>query len=225
MIEPLVSCVMLANGRQEMVVRAVKSFESQTYERKEIVWFDNNGERSIGKLRNEANNRASGDIICHWDSDDWSHANRIAEQVTLLQSSGAECVGYDEMIFWQERKSEAWLYRAANNPNIQNYAIGTSMCYWRSTWERFPFRDDNHSPGCDDWEWSCGSEKRGLSAVKIISQGSLVTSQSERAVADMAPRMIAGIHGGNTCASINPDGVEWKRVPEWDEFCKREMQL
>ncbi len=155
MSAPTVACVMLANGRPEMVKRAWASYRAQTYPERVLIQYDNNGDRSIGALRNDANSHTNCDIICHFDSDDISHPNRIAEQVALLQSSGAECVGYNEMLFWREARHnrkeifadgprtftpsgitpEAWLYRAA----IPNYAIGTSMCYWRSTWLRHSF--------------------------------------------------------------------------------------
>lgn len=98
--QPTVACIMLANGRPEMCARAMKCFDAQTYDNRIDVIWDNDGSRSIGALRNEANRSTDCDIICHWDSDDWSHPDRIAEQVALLQSSGAECVGYNEMLFW-----------------------------------------------------------------------------------------------------------------------------
>lgn len=244
MTRPTVACVMLANGRQEMVNRAVRCFNGQTYDNRYLLTWENRGEKSIGELRNMANTAAGcgvneADIICHWDSDDWSHPNRIAEQVALLQSSGAECVGYNEMLFWVgadqahfvgctpagvscacgERyarsggwcpkchaappDAEAWLYRAA----VPNYAIGTSMCYWRSAWDKYPFPD--RSEGCDDLDWF---NRR----VKIASDSS---------VGFIEVRMIASIHGGNTCAKIDPKAREWQRVPEWDAYCRNAMQL
>ncbi len=279
MSNPTVAAVMLANGRPDMVRRAVKSFRAQTYESKELVVFDNGGGlapcgtgahifaasafggSSIGKLRNAANHACTGaDIICHFDSDDWSHPNRIAEQVALLQSTGAECVGYNEMLFWADAPqvhfvgmtpagvscacgnryprtygrcnkcetyppdAEAWLYRAGGcKPLATNYAIGTSMCYWRKTWEQFPFPD--HSPGCDDLYWSAGDEKKGRRAVKIEAISAYPGNNSGIA----RPRMIASIHAGNTVAKIDSTskgGKEvWTRVPEWDAYCREAMKL
>ncbi len=256
MSAPAVACVMLANGRPDMVKRAIKSFRAQTYENKRLLVYCNGSpitrmvegnhdivdwatnyaadNKSIGKLRNEANECAWGDIICHFDSDDWSHPNRIAEQVALLQSSGAECVGYDEMLFWRLapcgrwdcegsgccRGCEAWLYRAAGCMHIKNYAIGTSMMYWRKTWEEFPFPD--YSPGCDDLRWAQGDSKTGTRAVKIVSFSSI---EPIDAYSGSVPRMIASIHGGNTCANFVPGAKEWTRVPEWDAYCREAMKL
>ena len=303
---PSACAVMLANGRPDMVARAVKSFRAQTYEPKLLLILDSGRtpscdipmlifdvseilgniyqqceSTSIGALRNEANKRAAEltecDIIVHWDSDDWSHPNRIAEQVALLQSSGAECVGYSEMLFWVSSReahfyghgytpgivycacgkawprtygrcdkckaappdAEAWLYRSS----LPNYSIGTSMCYWRETWDRTPFPD--YSEGCDDLYWFNGDKKSGVKPVKIESVSSVPRrlNQSERdeyarvvkqyypdevpanlKLPDESPRMIASIHGGNTCAAIKP-GVEWTRVADWDDFARGAMKL
>jgi len=221
MSAPAVACVMLTNGRPEMVARAERCFESQTYQKLYMIRYDNHGQKSIGALRNEAN--AGGaikpDIICHWDSDDWSHPNRIAEQVALLQSSGAECVGYHEMLFWESawvgrnfNDGLAWLYRAS----IPNYAIGTSMCYWRETWERHPFPD--RSEGCDDLYWF----NKG---VKIASVEALTLQPDGTGIFRDEPLMIASIHGGNTCSKIAAGAREWTRVPEWDGHCREAMRL
>ncbi len=251
-----------------MVRRAVNCFHSQTYENKQLLILGDGFEkykdqgvdvwplsgfekpRSIGALRNLANGLSEGDILAHFDSDDWSHPNRVAEQVSLLTSSrpkcgcsqalnvtgrcphgnelGAECVGYSEMLFWDERHyvarvrprgfdescegyvNEAWIYRST----MQNYALGTSMCYWSDTWRRgnaFPDR----SEGCDDLYWSTGNR------VKITS----VSAFQEDAGIFHHPKMIASIHGGNTCAKLDPGKKEWTRVPVCDVYCRERMQL
>lgn len=238
MSEPTVACVMLSRCRPEMVKRAWASYRKQTYADRVMVQYDNDGGKSIGALRNTANALTGCDIICHWDSDDWSHPNRIAEQVALLQSSGAECVGYDEMLFWRDPTTgdkeifarvarragmpesmpdwgEAWLYRENGSHGVKGYAIGTSMCYWRKTWEQFPFPD--YSAGCDDWYWATGDMKKGMRAVRIVSESSCGL--------DMKPRMIASVHGGNTCANFVSGAREWSRVPEWDAYCRETMKL
>lgn len=130
-VKPTVCCVMLVNGREAMVRRAIASFRTQTYERKRLlVWNSgdpmariptaNNGQEfysrvvrgpnpTIGLLRNAANRWAlegiagGADLIAHWDSDDWSHPRRLEEQVELLESYGKMCVGYRELLFWDTR--------------------------------------------------------------------------------------------------------------------------
>lgn len=223
-MNPSVAAVMLVSGRPEMVKRAIDAFRAQTYDRKFLMLYDT-GEhdalvesvevpgfiegcwranycRTIGALRNDANGFTTGDVIVHWDSDDWSHPERIAEQVALLKSSKKQCVGYREMLFW--RDPEAWLY---SNPRHQ-YCLGTSLCYWRSVWEARPFPDMPKAKGAtgEDTEWLRGVDSAGIRA---------------------GDRMIASIHGGNT-QYYGDDLIQppfWRRVPDSDEYCREVMTL
>jgi glycosyltransferase involved in cell wall biosynthesis len=268
MTEPTVCAVLLTKDRTEMAARAVRSFRAQTYSNKRLLIFDTGNDKAgyfldddgiahqwtdlslqawtIGRLRNEAIARAGEcDIICHFDDDDVSHPNRLSEQVALLQASGADCVGYNEMLFWDTRKQvvnfplvditygggfggeadthrryasgypeysggEAWLYR---NPS-RCYALGTSLCYWRKAWERFPF-DNAPRPDKLSFDGSMLSEYRTfLNGVKLEVERSVCTE----------PRMIASLHGGNTSSKIT-SGAEWRRAPEWDSYFERTMKL
>lgn len=190
---------------------------------------------TVGELRNEAIGELSlGDlapIMIHWDDDDYSHPNRIAEQVALLQSSGADVVGYREMLFWREPEKvrggrlppqfyptypgEAWLY---SNPDPR-YCLGTSLCYWRKTWERKPFEATSQGEDLKFW-----------TGLKSIGVSSLFP-----AYPPIHPCMIARIHSGpngNTSIMYRPDlmraierqGGEWKRAPEWDSYCRSTME-
>lgn len=260
MSEPLVCCVCLTKDRPQMLQRAIACFEAQTYQRKRLL-IVNSGDGlritetadmwepcfigadalSVGALRNLGNKYASHhyttsddrpEIFVHWDDDDWSHPERIAEQVALLKAIGKECVGYREMLFWRTpqpirdldaiigrgcdtgftRPGEAWLYSNGN----PRYALGTSLCYWRRVWEHRPFEDKAYG---EDTAWLLGVDSLGAQS---LVQGNL----------NYRPRMIASIHGGNTSpayrgelmrASEKQNG-EWKRAPQWGDYCKRIME-
>lgn len=235
---PLVCAIMLVNGRAAMVRRAVASFRAQTYRNKALVVWDTGkistgatyegpylpninvvrvtegaAAKTIGGLRNQANEEAECmgcHIICHWDSDDWSHPQRIAEQVELLQASGADCVGYREALFWDTRPGQfagAYLYR---DP-LPTHCLGASMCYWRRTWERRPFDHISHG---EDARFQAGCKTHGVSALKI---GDL----------DVEPRIIFGIHGDrqNGNYDLSKSYGVWKRSAAWDEHCAQVMQL
>ena len=228
-----------------------------------VIWIPEESRgRTIGELRNAANSHVEGvevdlsagtskdcggDILIHWDSDDFSHPNRIAEQVALLQSSGAECVGYREMLFWRQIQKrdivdgpegrepgiwysdgEAWLY---TNPDPR-YALGTSLCYWRKTWERKPFEalpTSATDSASEDARFIAGLNCVGVPAfghdeprVNLSCQGT-----------DFSPRMIARIHAGNTSQAYDPRNMErsnkikggpWRRVPEWDAYARSVME-
>lgn len=263
MTEPLVCAVMLTANRPELAKRAVAAFRAQTYQNKRLVVLNSGqidltltsamrGEFTahvpntsqvwtIGALRNAgailARAQFDADIICHWDDDDWSHPNRIAEQVALLQATGADCVGYNEMLFWDQRGGVGWPhihlngdecpgceYRQAwrySNPNPR-YALGTSLCYWRRVWEARPFPDLHHG---EDTEWIRGLNCVGMSGLQV--QFSLTVPTS--------PRMIARIHSGNSSSAYDPIEMarhnvlprserQWSRVPEWDQVCREVIE-
>jgi hypothetical protein len=256
MTEPLVCAIMLTRDRPEMAARAVRSFRAQTYGRRSLLIFDtgvmpdkypeyeaailyhheDNRDRPIGVLRNDANGLAvigktpkEIDIFVHWDSDDISHPNRITEQVALLQSSGADAVGYREMLFWRtndaphklyEEEPDTWTGDQAylfTHPRA-DYVIGTSLCYWRKTWERKPFKSVPHSQttGREDSLFCQG--------LKVASVSAMVDRDPRVADHFGQPRMIASIHSSNTMP-YDVSTPQWKRVPEWDAYCRKEMTL
>jgi hypothetical protein len=231
MKEPAVAAVMLCSpGREAYQSQALSCLERQTYTGDiRLVSRAAVEGVTIGEMRNRANELAAGtDIICHFDDDDWSHPNRIAEQVALLQATGADCVGYNEMLFWDQRPgqrdgmdalNEAWLY---SNPNPR-YALGTSLCYWRKAWEARPFQDINHG---EDTEWIRGLNCYAMSGV----QGPETYGKDFT-----PPRLIARIHAGNSSSAYDPIEMarhnmlprserQWSRAFEWDKVCREVME-
>ncbi len=283
MSELLVVAIMLTRDRSEYAKRAVELFRAQTYARKRLLIFDTSqveiighlgkrmdaaDTRTIGALRNAANQLATAadEIFVHWDDDDISHPNRITEQVALLQSSGADVVGYKEMLFWRANGEmqfdpsfgdggfgkvtededsisietgpliecgEAWLYTHPRTP------VGSSLCYWRKTWERKPFQNTSHGEDeifCRDLKCvaigACGEPFHKVDDLSIWKNApsferamDLIKHNPEHAER-FSPRMVCRIHAGNT--SPNYQGIEraeqnWKRVPAWDDYCRKVM--
>ncbi len=272
MSNPSVWAVMLTADRPELARQAVECFRQQTYDpiRRTLLIFDNGNDtdwydsrcdsenefhaiidtqgmrqRSIGTLRNEANEYAGGpEVLIHWDSDDLSHPNRIAEQVALLQSSGADVVGYNRMLFADCRvfdfdsdkmtvvdededsisigtgnlisMPEAWIYTGE--------ILGTSLAYWRKTWERTPF-EANHVLNEDGGFVSQVRAKGG----KVVAVDSIVQEDQGR-IGCLTPRMIARIHAGNSSnPAYNPEQMaahplHWRRAPEFDSYCRRVIE-
>lgn len=259
MSDPKVVAVMLIADRKELGEKAVACFRAQTYQNKRLIIFDTGKEafrqefqtglpeswwweeshgRTIGELRNRAAEippALDADIIVHWDSDDWSHPQRIEEQVELLKDGSAGCVGYSDMLFWRTfqptiqqltvgvpRPSEAWLWRGA-----QNRPIGTSLCYWRWIWEAHPFKA---LPIGD----SVGEDVDFVRRVDAIAVTIAVTSDvympirpfpNDRDCGQRLPRMIARIHAGNTSTGYGQieSSSSWKRIAEFDAFCRRQV--
>lgn len=240
MSDPSVVAVMLTANRPEMARQAIECFRAQTYGNKRLMIFDTGKDSAgyfldyagirhewaslspaswtIGQLRNEAAKRSGNpDVLIHWDDDDYSHSNRIADQVALLQSSGADCVGYNEMLFWREplfdnadwrdEPGEAWLFNSGNS-------LGTSLCYWRSAWEKNPFPATSYG---EDTEF----QKR----LKCAAVSCFPPQRPRGFEVAIDPRMIARIHSGNTSAAYKPEAMRnapnhWSRVPAWDNYCQ-----
>ena len=248
-MDPLVTCVLLTADRPAMTARAVKSFLAQTYERKALLIFDSGKElfqidrtfrghlwvpaeewrgASIGALRNRANECARGaDIIAHWDSDDWSHPYRLAEQVNLLQASRADAVGYHDMLFWQSGVygGSAHLYRYSPGRDASKYALGTSLLYWRRTWERIKFDD----PGLERAQAEragAGEDNRWIKKINCLGVKGVEQVVGKDIFPDWQPRMIAEIHGGNLVQQPGDlAGDNFTQVPEWDGYCRDRMAL
>src|SRR5678816_1480647 len=115
-----VSAIMPTRGRREFAEKAVVSFLSQTYQNKELIIFDDADDPSfdlkkwpngihyyrttqrftVGAKRNICCELANGELIVHWDSDDWSRSGRIELQVQLLEESGLSVVGFKSLAFY-----------------------------------------------------------------------------------------------------------------------------
>jgi len=156
----LVSAIMPTRGRQAWAHQALECFLAQTYPEKELIILDDDEERSFPEPRRYSNvryfwesskpipckrNRAielsSGDIIMHFDSDDWSSPERMADQVERLEVSGKAVTGYHSMLFKIEPSGQ-WIQYVGDS----SYALGTSLCYRRSFWKDHYFRSGPEHP-------------------------------------------------------------------------------
>jgi glycosyltransferase involved in cell wall biosynthesis len=197
---------MPTRGRPEFAVEALTYWVAQTYPRLELVIVDDADAPSfpgpimpeagiqyhrlehrltVGAKRNLGCSRARGDIICHFDDDDISRPGRIADQVQRLLASEFKITGYNCMVFIDEAARRAWKYSG-----LKYYAIGTSLCYWRTFWQTHPF-PERMNVGEDNWMVS-----RASGRIATVDAGDL---------------MVARIHPGNT-SPRDISGSEWKEV-------------
>jgi glycosyltransferase involved in cell wall biosynthesis len=140
--------------------------------------------RSIGEKRNFGCERAVGEVICHWDDDDWSAPERIERQVENLHGDSTKAVtGFHSIRFTDGKRW--WQYEGT-----RNYALGTSLCYKHAYWHEHRFRslnvgEDNHF------------------VAEAHAAGQLVTE-------DAGDLLYATIHTGNTSPRML--GSNWKRL-------------
>lgn len=157
--EPLVSCIMPTCDRRRFVGRAIRYFLEQDYPNRELVVVDDGVDcvadlipadpriryirlserRTIGAKRNLACEQARGELVVHWDDDDWSAPRRLRYQVGMFRSQDVDVSGLRAVFFCDPVTGRAWRYEypAGRRPWVHD----ASFCYRRQFWERAPFPD------------------------------------------------------------------------------------
>lgn len=150
-------------NRQKYIPFAVNYFLRQDYTHTELVIVDDGKESiapllpddsrisyfytpplgTIGLKRNFACKKAKGEIIVHWDDDDWYAYDWVSRQVNFLISSGADICGIKHIHHYAALMNEFWQGDAhnRNNPNSKPFLAGATLVYWKSFWEKHPFKD------------------------------------------------------------------------------------
>ncbi len=212
---PLVSCIMPTRNRPDFVRLAVSYFLKQDYPNRELIILDDSSNRthyalddarirflrtdppnSIGHKRNLCCDYAKGELICHWDDDDWQARDRIRQQVRVMQQNPqAQATAYKSMVFARDSDHKAWRFTG----DLGNL-VGVSLMYRRAWWHQHQF-DDSLPFGEDN------------NFVQMLGD-------EHMAIADL-DGIVARIHPGNTCQKRD-DGnlsirdrwtpVEWDRV-------------
>ena len=154
---PFVTCIMPTRNRHASAARAVARFEAQDYDRRELLIVDTSrrplevGSRhrvrvlrparrlSVGAARNLAVDFARGDVIAHWDDDDWAAPGRISAQVAALRRSGRAVCGLRAPLYYRPQRGDAFRYEPlAGDPA---YLAGATLLYSRQAWRQTPFPD------------------------------------------------------------------------------------
>ncbi len=205
--QPLVSCVMPTTARRRLFIpQAINYFQRQDYVNKELLVVDDGpesiadliptdpsvryirlaGRRSLGQKRNECVKAAAGDLIMHWDDDDWMAPHRISQQVEALHSERALVCGLQRMLFYDFTTGAVWLYEYPNNH--RRWVAGGSLLYRREFWQRSPFPN-----------------------VQVGSDTRFIWGQATTELAVMPDYSfyVALVHSGNT-SQKDPKGSYWK---------------
>jgi glycosyltransferase involved in cell wall biosynthesis len=175
-LQPLVSCILPTADRLSFIPLAISYFLRQDYPNAELIIVDdgirsaehlipalNNihyeraqGKATIGAKRNMACQKASGDIILHWDDDDWYHKSWITHQVNTLTQTGADLCGLDNIYFYAPAMAKGWKY--IYPPNMDKpWVGGATMAYRKEIWRQYPFKDIQVGED-NDFVWMCGGK-------------------------------------------------------------------
>lgn len=157
---PLVSCIMPTADRREFVPQAIRNFLAQDYGPRELIVLDDGRDSvadlippheaihymrldrklTLGAKRNIACELARGELIAHWDDDDWMAPGWLSSQVKALLEQGADICGLDKVFFYAPEGRRAWQYvYDGRSP----WVCGGTLCYRREFWRGAPFADIN----------------------------------------------------------------------------------
>lgn len=154
--QPLVSCIMPTYNRRQFVPQAIAYFLRQESPRKELVILDDGEDRigdlvpdhpeiryfhepkgrTLGAKRNRLCELARGDIIAHWDDDDWYASHRLDRQVKALKDSGKLLCGIEHLLYYDSQQQAAFEYTCRSEKSRWL----SLLCYQRKLWQhnRFP---------------------------------------------------------------------------------------
>lgn len=156
---PVVSCIMPTFNRRRFIPQAINYFLRQGYASKELIVVDDGtevvkdliplddriqyirieGKLTVGAKRNLACELARGDIIFHWDDDDWMADWRLSYQTEKLGQ--ADICGLSRVLFFDPARTNAWeyVYPGTTKPWVH----GATLCYRKSFWKENPFPNVN----------------------------------------------------------------------------------
>jgi glycosyltransferase involved in cell wall biosynthesis len=199
---PLISCVMPTADRRALVPQAIGYFLAQDYPNKELLMVDDGTESvadlvphderirylrlenrmALGAKRNFACSEAHGEIIVHWDDDDWMADWRLSYQVQSLVDARADVCGLSRLLFYNPATDQAWQYVYPQGQKF--WVAGATLCYRKSFWRANPFPNINIG---EDTRFIWNSSSKKMLAL------------------DNQAFYVALIHAANTCPKRTQD--------------------
>jgi glycosyltransferase involved in cell wall biosynthesis len=153
------SCIMPTANRELYVPLAIDYFLNQEFRNAELIIIDDgkmpvkhlipdhrrikyhyvSNIGNIGAKRNFACQMAKGEIIVHWDDDDWYGYEWISRQIKALERSEADICGLNEIYYYSPLVQKYWKYTDKNLD--RPWLSGATFAYRRSFWEKHAFKD------------------------------------------------------------------------------------
>jgi glycosyltransferase involved in cell wall biosynthesis len=155
----LVSCIMPTADRRLLVKQSIRYFLRQDYPNRELIVLDDGDDRVedvvppdariryvglerrlvLGAKRNRGCELARGEVIVHWDDDDWMARHRLRYEVEQLERHGADVCGASRQLYLDPARRTAWLY--AYPAERRAWVAGNTLCYAKETWHKNPFAE------------------------------------------------------------------------------------
>ncbi len=155
---PLVSCIMPTCDRLPFVQQAIDCFLKQDYTHSELIVIDDGRQpvepllpknprirlirlperKCVGTKRNIGATAAHGELIVHWDDDDWYPRDRVRRQAGAMDGSQSAVCGTSTLFYMEPATGRAWQYRYSGN---RAWVAGNTLAYRKSWWSAHPFPD------------------------------------------------------------------------------------
>lgn len=188
--ELLVSCIMPTFNRRPFIQQAIKYFQSQDYPQKELIIVDDgsdpiedivneesnvryirlNQKQSIGNKRNLAVEKSRGEIILHWDDDDWYGPERISYQLNEMTKKSGQISGLETGFLFNIVENQFWQCEAKLHARMFYADVhGGTLMFHKSVWERsakFP-----NTSLAEDAGFLAAAARKRVKIVKVINKG------------------------------------------------------
>jgi predicted O-methyltransferase YrrM len=156
----LISCVMPTGGRPELAAESIACFLAQDHPAAELIVVDDGADPveppddprirvlavepglTIGAKRNLAIRAAAGQLIAHWDDDDWYAPWRLSAQLRELRARGADVCGLRSLLYYESATGRGWRYVWPATSGT--WLHDATLMYTRELWERQNQPDANH---------------------------------------------------------------------------------
>ena len=153
---PLVSCIMPTYNRRAFVRSALNYFLYQDYPNKELIVIDDGSDpvsdlveglpgiryirlparTSIGGKRNRGCAEAQGEIVAHWDDDDWYAPDRLRYQVAPVLAGEGDLTGLENAFVLEMSSGIFW----TTQPRLHRRMFvgdvhGGTLVFRRALWQ------------------------------------------------------------------------------------------
>jgi glycosyltransferase involved in cell wall biosynthesis len=197
--QPLLSCIMPTYNRRPFIPLALQRFREQSYPNRELIIVDDGSDAigdlvthepavryirlerrtTIGGKRNVACAEARGELIAHWDDDDWYSRDRLTRQAAPILRGEADVTGLENRFVLQMPLGRFWTTnRQLHRSMFVCDVHGGTLVFRRSIWTagvRYP--EINLA---EDAAFVRDAVRRGKKLARIDNDGAFVYVRHQR---------------------------------------------
>ncbi len=229
---PLVSCIMPTYNRRAYLPQALECFQRQDYPNRELIVVDDGTEpiedltrladnirymrlprrMSIGAKRNLACQHARGEIVAHWDDDDWYSADRLRYQVAPIISGATDLTGLENALVLELPAGDFWTTDARLHQKMfVGNVHGGTLVYRKELWTQ-GLRYPEVNLAEDAWLLHRAT-RNGKRLLRLANPGVFVyVRHKTNAWREFAPGSF-----------IDPNG--WRRIPAPQDFPEQTLSF